>query len=353
MTNSPNDSDDEIRIPIKGFFDEYSSVMPEDIFLLYLKSNNSDFITLKKSVFDTMVEEKRKRQEADYLLRTTARLNNEGIGLEKQNIDEAIKVYEQNIKLGYPATHSFDRLGILYRKKGDIENEKRVLRRRYEVFKLPPSELEKELERIDNKVKRVKLNYILPQKAKAHKVFGLALGLKYQQIITQLPEFNFYFDKPVDEDTNTYLFKNHRLINDYVYKPQLWEIQKEFKKMIADAEKYKSNNDLDSAATIYEKIVAEQCYISQPYDKLQQIYNKAGLNEDAKRVLIISIDFFSALRDRQKSYVLNLASKYGKLDFALQYINDGKKIYYYGGAFELYNPFPIIDNWQKRLSILT
>lgn len=65
----------------------------------------------------------------------TARLNNEGIALEKEGcIEEAINVYEQNIEIGYPATHSYERLMILYRKRKDYENEIRVARLAVDVF---------------------------------------------------------------------------------------------------------------------------------------------------------------------------------------------------------------------------
>lgn len=43
------------------------------------------------------------------LLEKTASLNNQGITLEREGkVEEAIKVYEENITLGYPAHHSYD-----------------------------------------------------------------------------------------------------------------------------------------------------------------------------------------------------------------------------------------------------
>ncbi len=40
-------------------------------------------------------------------------------------------------------------------------------------------------------------------------------------------------------------------------------------------------------------------------------------------------------------------------DKALEYINSDKKIFYFGGAFELYNPQKTrIEKWQKRLNKL-
>lgn len=62
--------------------------------------------------------------------------NNLGIKLEKEGrIAEAIQVYEANIAGDcYPATHSFDRLMILYRKQKDYASEIRVIKKAIEVF---------------------------------------------------------------------------------------------------------------------------------------------------------------------------------------------------------------------------
>lgn len=69
-------------------------------------------------------------------LTACASLNNRGIELEKAGlIDEAIKVYEDNIKGDcYPATHSFERLMVLYRRRKDYSNEIRVIEKAVSVF---------------------------------------------------------------------------------------------------------------------------------------------------------------------------------------------------------------------------
>jgi tetratricopeptide (TPR) repeat protein len=62
--------------------------------------------------------------------------NNIGIALEKQGkIDEAIGIYEENIFGNpYPATHSFDRLMILYRKQKRFKDEIRVIKKAIHAF---------------------------------------------------------------------------------------------------------------------------------------------------------------------------------------------------------------------------
>lgn len=61
--------------------------------------------------------------------------NNRGIELEKLGqIDEAIKVYEKNISTGYLATHAYERLRIIYKRRTDPANELRVLRAGVALF---------------------------------------------------------------------------------------------------------------------------------------------------------------------------------------------------------------------------
>lgn len=73
--------------------------------------------------------------EFNYRLDTTAKNNNIGIELEKAGqVDEAVKFYEENIKIGYTATFSYDRLMILYRKQKRYDDEIRVIYRAIDVF---------------------------------------------------------------------------------------------------------------------------------------------------------------------------------------------------------------------------
>ncbi len=70
-------------------------------------------------------------------LKACARINNKGTSYEKQGkIKLAIKTYEKNIEGDcYPATHSFDRLMVLYRKAKDYQNELRVCEKAIQVLK--------------------------------------------------------------------------------------------------------------------------------------------------------------------------------------------------------------------------
>lgn len=277
--------------------------------------------------------------------------NNKGIEFEKcNNLELAIKCYEENINDGFIGTYPYDRLGVIYRNRKDVDNVKRVLCRKYEIFKLDNDGLKKELKRIEDKNNGVKPKYILPKEPitiPAKK--DATLGYECEVIQKKLPEFDFYKNKPDVMSTNDYLWANHNLINDNEYKPQLWNIQKKFKSMIEEGQAFEKDYDLASASEIYEKMLNEQYYLPTPYERLIKIYSKAKLPNQEKRVLELSITFFSALRERQREYVISLSKKAEKLDFCTKKINNNDKIFYYGGSFELYNPFLIIEKWKERL----
>lgn len=76
------------------------------------------------------------------------------------------------------------------------------------------------------------------------------------------------------------------------------------------------------------------------------IYRKHKDFENERRVLEHSIRFVTELRESQKKYVLWLASEYNSCDKALEYINRGQKIHYYGGAFVHYDPVKVLGKWE-------
>ncbi len=61
--------------------------------------------------------------------------NLKGRELEKEcKIDEAIKLYEKNIKEEFDGNFPYERLAIIYSKKGSLEDEIRVLEKAVWVF---------------------------------------------------------------------------------------------------------------------------------------------------------------------------------------------------------------------------
>jgi len=61
--------------------------------------------------------------------------NNKGIELEKKgDIENAIKLYEQNVADEFFGTYPYDRLAIIYRKRKQFDDEIRILKRKISIF---------------------------------------------------------------------------------------------------------------------------------------------------------------------------------------------------------------------------
>jgi len=62
--------------------------------------------------------------------------NLKGIDLEKKcKVDKAIELYEKNIEEEFDGTHPYTRLAIIYRKKGLLKDEIRVLEKAKIILK--------------------------------------------------------------------------------------------------------------------------------------------------------------------------------------------------------------------------
>ncbi len=66
---------------------------------------------------------------------TMVNRNLKGIELEKKgNIEDAVKLYEQNVADEFDGTHPYNRLAIIYRKKRQFDDEIRVLKKAIQIF---------------------------------------------------------------------------------------------------------------------------------------------------------------------------------------------------------------------------
>lgn len=330
---------------IQQYFPIMDSKISADYFAEHLL-DESKWFTVKTTVLKEWEKKLAVYKNNENSLQLTVSNNNKGIAFEKQgDIASAIAVYESNLKIGYPATHSYERLTILYHKAGDIENEKRVINMAIQVF---TGINEEEVKKFQKRLMKLKEDYvkpttILPKEATIYYSKTKPLGVLYEEVKLRFKEFDFY--NSGEDRSSSFLNDNN--------KHEIWKIQNKFKKMILDAKEYEEQGRLDKASKIYERILFEQFYLPTPYDKLIKIYSKAKLQNEERRVLELSINHFTELRDRQRSYIYALARKYNKYDFAKDRVDNEKKITYYNGAFELYNPYPIISKWQERLIKLT
>ena len=111
----------------------FRGLLSEDLF--FASTNLEGYIRISKFKLDKLETEKAEYDKRVQLLNRTAELNNRGREQEKKgDITGAIQTYEQNIKMGYAATYSFERLMILYRKMKDYDNEERVIKKAIAIF---------------------------------------------------------------------------------------------------------------------------------------------------------------------------------------------------------------------------
>lgn len=126
-----------VKVSKAYLMDRYmaGAVIPQDLFWECM--DKVGYIILPKYRLEEMENNRIARIEKDKQLANCAELNNKGVAYEKSgNIDAAIRAYEQNIASDspYPATYSFDRLMVLYRKKKDYKNEIRVIEKAIKIF---------------------------------------------------------------------------------------------------------------------------------------------------------------------------------------------------------------------------
>lgn len=330
-----------IKINIQDFLDTHikGGAIPDDVFieLQNLLLSGKKYAILRDNVISSIEETLLLKKEEERALYKCAELNNIGIAAEKDGrIDEAIATYEENIKIGYKAHHAFERLMVIYRRRKDVENQKRVLLRAIEIF--DPDNLNpnggyrlryKELANLSKPV------YPSGSIIFFH-VHNPVLGKQLEQAKLDFPEFEFYSRLKNAPETK-YAESN------------VCRIRNMFKELLSQALYYESVKRYDLAAPLYEQIIAEEYDFPAPYDRLIIIYNKAGLKDDVIRVLKKGISVFTELRLKQYEYVDALAKKYKCYDFWQERVRNGKKITYYMGVFELYNPYPCVEKWQKRL----
>lgn len=184
----------------------------------------------------------------------------------------------------------------------------------------------------------------LPKQANLHRNITTkdTLANRYQSLIAQLPEFDFY------TSGNDALFSEdapmcHQI--EYI----ISHIENELRK----AKIAEKSKDYITATYIYEELIANGYWKPEPYNRLLYIYDKAGLTNDVRELLVLAISFFENLQKKKKQELLRLADKYKSRAYAEAKINQGKTVAYFDGFFEIYTPFPDIDVWKRILANIT
>ena len=184
----------------------------------------------------------------------------------------------------------------------------------------------------------------LPKQANLHKNIAAkdTLVNRYKSLIAKLPEFDFY------TSGNDALFSE-----DAPVCRQIEDIINHIEKELRKAKVAEKSKDYITATNIYEELIANGYWKSEPYNRLLYIYDKSGLTNDVKELLILAISFFENQQKKQKQELLRLADKYKSRAYAEAKINQGKTVAYFDGFFEIYMPFPDIDVWKRILADTT
>ena len=147
----------KIKVTIESLhFDYPGDVNPNIPPKLFGKLLWNDIVEIDISSYNKIKEKTEKYIEKNNLLNKTVELNNLGVSYEKSNnIDLAINTYLENIELGYPATHSYDRLIILYSKAKDYKKALDITR--IAIKKFPKQIKYKERrDKLKIKIKKIK-----------------------------------------------------------------------------------------------------------------------------------------------------------------------------------------------------
>lgn len=338
----------EHQIELEQAFKLASKTQNDDLFHLAMEAElrGDGFVSIGSIRFSEIETKYQKQVEKEQKLFKTANLNSEGIALEKAgNIDAAINVYEENIAIGYPAAHSFERLRILYKKRKDFANLERVIRRKGQVYNMSEEDIENEVIKYCAPKSTIKKNY--PTRAYACPSPDTTIEDKFYTIVKRLPEFDFYKTTPKEEvlgiDSNS---PTSIYFKDFV---ELRKLKNEVQSYLKQASEFELKGRYDKSCEIYELLIANRIHDTVPYDKLASIYIKAGLQDEAIRVLNVAITFFSCLYKKQYEYIHYLASKYGVTEIKGIPLDNYGRITYFNGAFTLYREYPIINKWRDKL----
>lgn len=197
----------------------------------------------------------------------------------------------------------------------------------------------------DNKIKTIPIQ---PIKTPLQIVSNPTLGKQIDDFKKQMPEFNFYFDMP--EGSATFGYSNKV---PFELSKKLSEFRQTLEIIKSKAKVAENEGDYKTAIDAYEKMIIEECEDITPYERLIIIYSKLKWKQKEINVIERGISFFSKLKESQLEYVNYLACKYRMMEKAQEYISQDKKIHYYLGAFELYNPqVKLLNKWDERLQKL-
>ena len=336
------------------------------LFDLFKPKSRNDLPVDNESLDDMIKKDKEelKKLQAENKLweqdfKTTIKFRNTASDLEKTGkLLEAIEEYSKSISFGENSqrlnlnNYAFDieRLIILYGKTKQANTL--IIFLETIISKYPNyRDTKKWAVRLSALTKNKSENVdISPNDITQQSPSNPTLGKQLQKLKDSFPKFNFYYDLP--EGMNTLEYLSLKKPHSPEKSSQLAKCKEAFEIILSKAKIAENENNFKTAIEAYQKLISEEYEDITPFERLIVIYKKLRWTDHEIETIKKGIDFFSQLKDNQKIKALSLAKEFNMEDKANEYIQNNKKIFHYGGAFELYKPYPIIDKWKDKLSKL-
>lgn len=248
-------------------------------------------------------------------------------------LEKAITLVHNIEQTGYPEIHSC--LIDCYAKIKDKENQIRVLKLAIDLY--GSSKFKGMLNKVAGTITETILN-----KDSYQVVAECNYGEMYDKHVRRnLPEFSFGKNK-ID----------YRVLERAHMLPVIRQIDKHFHDLLNEAKEAETLEYYDKAVELYERLIAEGTYTSTAYERLIVLYSKANRKNDLIRILQSGISFFEARKSSQAEYARALAKKYNAEEYCEMCIRIGLTIPYNYGYIVLYQNYPFVDKWKKRLAKL-
>ena len=156
---------------------------------------------------------------------------------------------------------------------------------------------------------------------------------RYRKATIKLPDFDFYTGRNCDEyDENSPAAQT-------IIELKKWAADKMGEAMI-----HEKNKEFDKAAAIYEELVHHRYWEQEPYRRLLNIYNKAGLTRQALSIVQIANAHFRKISQEQEIRLRLLADRYKCKAYVEKAIAEGKDITYFDGLFYIYRASLAMDH---------
>lgn len=270
--------------------------------------------------------------------------------MKRKEFQKAVEELSKCIDLNtFSTKEAVDNLLSCYRKINDRENERRVALYAYNIA--PLDVYKSIIDRLDG----ASGSMAIPDE---QSVINKNLGLEFERELHKKPEYTFNVaDDPRYELKSLQLHqclssrKKKSIENKFkkLYH-RIGEIQYYFQSNIGNAKEHEKLGNTESAILIYERMIAEGCYITTPYERLIIIYNKMKRKNDCLRVLELGIRHFEDLESRQWAYVQYLTQKYNAQDKLNEELEYNGKVGSWYPFVNLYQKYPIVQKWKERLS---